>query len=115
LGGQQIELATTMAGGEGERYSFIVEWLDPHASLTFKYQLMYYTADGSIEMYDIKNRRTFLKKVVYPSVTEGELYIGSTITVFSRQLNIIEYADVFTQKKLDQKREVTFAMIKPML
>lgn len=74
---------------------------------------MYYVADGAVEMYDIKNRRTFLKKVVYPSVTIDQLYLGSTITVFARQLNIVEYADEYTKSQLEKKRETTFAMIKP--
>ena len=36
--------------GGGDRFAFIVDWLDPHASIKFKYQLMYYVADGSMEM-----------------------------------------------------------------
>lgn len=102
----------TVQGGP-ERYAFVVEYLDPHAALTFTYQLMYYLADGSIEMYDVKNRRTFLKRVVYPDVSVEQLYLGSTITVYSRQLNIVDYADVFTMSVLAAKREKTFAMIKP--
>jgi len=96
-----------------ERYAFIVEWLDPHAGLTFKYQLMFYKDDNSIEMYDIKNRRTFLKKVVYPSVKAANLYIGSTITVYSRQLKVVEYADAFTEKALETTRQSVFVLVKP--
>ena len=48
-------------GKSDQRYCFVVDWFDPAASLVRKYQLIYYTADGTIEMYDLKNRRTFLK------------------------------------------------------
>ena len=35
---------------EEARYAFIVEWYDPSASLVRQYQLIYYTADGTLEM-----------------------------------------------------------------
>eukprot|EP00218_Dolichomastix_sp_CCMP3274_P014427 CAMPEP_0170143832 /NCGR_PEP_ID=MMETSP0033_2-20121228/13157_1 /TAXON_ID=195969 /ORGANISM="Dolichomastix tenuilepis, Strain CCMP3274" /LENGTH=347 /DNA_ID=CAMNT_0010380303 /DNA_START=20 /DNA_END=1063 /DNA_ORIENTATION=+ len=101
-----------MGGGGGDRYAFLVEWLDPHAGLTFCYQLLYYLADGSIEMYDIKSRRTFLKRVVYPSVKVESLYVGSTITVYSRQLKITEYADNYTESALTASRAKTCCVVK---
>jgi nucleoside-diphosphate kinase len=55
--------------------------------------------------YDIKNRRSFLKRMEYPSVKPENLYIGSIVTVYSRQLHIVDYADEHTRKKLEQKRE----------
>jgi len=78
------------------RYCFVVEWYDPLASLVRQYQLIYYTADGTVEMYDLKNRRTFLKRSDYPSVTAKDLYKGSVITVYSRQLTIVDYGDKYT-------------------
>lgn len=38
----------------------------------------------------------------YPSVTEEELFVGATITVFSRQYKLTEYGDDFTKKAFDQ-------------
>lgn len=43
----------------------------------------------------------------------NDLYLGSTITIFSRQLKVAEYADVFTRSKFEGQRGRTFAMIKP--
>mmetsp|Transcript_39472 Transcript_39472/g.85923 ORF Transcript_39472/g.85923 Transcript_39472/m.85923 type:complete len:380 (-) Transcript_39472:1625-2764(-) len=97
----------------GDRYSFLVDWLDPNAQIVWKYQLIYYPSDGAVEMYDIKNRRSFLKRTHYPSVTLKDLYVGSTVTVYSRQLKIVDYADPYTRSKLESTRERTLAMIKP--
>ncbi|GAQ77823.1 Nucleoside diphosphate kinase [Klebsormidium nitens] len=102
-----------MVDSNMDHLAFIVHWLDVQAGVTWKYQLTYHASDKSLEMYDIKNRRTFLKRTEYPSVKPEHLYIGSIITVYSRQLHLMDYADEHTRKKLDQKRETTLAMIKP--
>ena len=56
--------------------------------------------------YDIKNRRIFLKKVVYPPVKEKDLYIGSTITVYSRQLKVVDFADEYTKNTITQTQQM---------
>ena len=48
--------------------------------------------------YDLKNRRTFLKRCDYPSITPKELYKGAVITVYSRQLTIADYGDGATAR-----------------
>mmetsp|Transcript_13193 Transcript_13193/g.41744 ORF Transcript_13193/g.41744 Transcript_13193/m.41744 type:complete len:444 (+) Transcript_13193:177-1508(+) len=108
--GPLARLAATMA--ERLRYAFIVDWFDTHACVTWKYQLMYNVGDGTIEMYDLKNRRTFLKRCKYPDVKPENLYLGSIITVYSRQLTITEYADQFTKEQVEKKQK-TLAMVKP--
>jgi nucleoside-diphosphate kinase len=49
----------------------------------------------------------------YKQLNLDELFIGSIITVFSRQLKIVEYGDLFTRQKFESKKQKTFAMIKP--
>jgi len=97
----------------GDRYAFITEWLDPNAQIVWRYQLIYNLVDNTLEMYDIKNRRSFLKRTHYPSVTVKDLYIGSTVSVYSRQLHIVDYADPFTRSKLEATAEKTLALVKP--
>lgn len=80
------------------RLSFIVEHYDTLAQMVKKYQLFYYPEDGSIEMYDIKNLRIFLKRIVNTEVKTSSLYIGSEISIYSRQYKIIAFADEFTKK-----------------
>lgn len=106
-----------------ERYALLTEWWDATAQLTRQFQLLYYVGDNTLEMvyfhfsrrmliwsqYDIRNRRTFLKRCPYPSVQPKDLFIGSVITVFARQLTIIDYGDDYTRSKLGSKlqRHVT--------
>ena len=43
-----------MAAVEGDRFAFEVEWLDHNVGTKRKYQLMYYTANGTIEIPDLQ-------------------------------------------------------------
>ena len=70
-------------------------------------------ADGPGAQYDIKNRRTFLKRCQYEGIFQDMLYIGSTITVYSRQLKLVGYADKYTAELLEVKAEKTVAVVKP--
>ncbi|CAG9321915.1 NME7_3 [Blepharisma stoltei] len=101
-----------MAASE-DRFVFIVDWFDQPASLIRKYQVTYYCVDNTIEMYDIKNRRIFLKRCQYPTIALTDLFIGATVTIYARQLKVVEYADVFTRTHFESQRGRTFAMIKP--
>jgi len=96
-----------------ERFAFVVDWFDHAAGLVRKYQLLYYPKDSQIEMFDIKNRRTFLKKCEYPSIGLKDIYIGATISIYSRQLKVVDYSDDYTRNKLSPKQEKTLAIVKP--
>ena len=95
------------------RLSFIVEHYDTLAQMVKKYQLFYYPEDASIEMYDIKNQRIFLKRIINPEVKTTSLYLGSEISIYSRQYKIIAFADEFTKKTLENVRTSVFALILP--
>lgn len=60
---------------------------------------------GAVQ-YDIKNHKVFLKRVAYPALTLEQLYIGSTILVYTRQLFIEDYGDEFTRKHLQGLQEM---------
>lgn len=79
------------------RYSFLVEYFDQQASLTRTYQFSYYVVNNTIEMYDIKTKRCFLKRCSYPSLSLKEVFVGATINVFSRPLKVVDYGDEFTR------------------
>jgi nucleoside-diphosphate kinase len=95
------------------RYCFLTEYFDTMAGIVRQYQLYFYPEDNSIEMHDVKNKKIFLKKVVYPELTTKELFLGSDINVYSRKLKIVEYGDGYTKNALEQTRSTTYGMIKP--
>jgi len=101
-----------MAASE-DRFVFIVEWYDATASLVRTYNLTYFPKDKTIEMYDLKTKKLFLKRCEYSAITPKDLFIGAIINVYSRQLKIVDYADTFTRKNFETRRERTFGMIKP--
>jgi nucleoside-diphosphate kinase len=96
-----------------QRYCFLTEFFDSMAGIVRQYQLYFYLDDNSIEMHDLKNKRVFLKRVVYPEITTKELFIGSDISVYSRKLKITAYGDGYTKKLLEESRSTTYGMIKP--
>uniref|UniRef100_A0A8D2BXU9 Nucleoside diphosphate kinase homolog 7 n=1 Tax=Sus scrofa TaxID=9823 RepID=A0A8D2BXU9_PIG len=96
-----------------ERFVFIAEWYDPNASLFRRYELLFYPGDGSVEMHDVKNHRTFLKRTKYEDLHLEDLFIGNKVNVFSRQLVLIDYGDQYTARQLGSKKEKTLALIKP--
>ena len=55
----------------------------------------------------------FMKRMVCPGLSLNELYVGSIINVYSRQLKLVEYGDLFTRKRFESSSEKTFCMIKP--
>lgn len=96
-----------------DRFAFLAEWYDPTAALLRRYQLFYYPKDSSVEMYDVKNQRIFLRRTKYEDVHPEDLFVGNRVSVFSRQLHLIDYGDQFTAYKLGSKKERTLALIKP--
>ncbi|XP_057301625.1 nucleoside diphosphate kinase 7-like [Hydractinia symbiolongicarpus] len=96
-----------------DRYAFIAEWYDAHAALVRRYQFLFYAKDATIEMFDIKNRRLFLKRSRFEELSMKDLYIGAIINIHARQLKITDYADQFTRNKLERTTSKTYAMIKP--
>lgn len=54
-----------------------------------------------------------MKKVKVPTVQMKDLYMGATITVYSRQLKIVEYGDNFTENVFHETRQYTFVLVKP--
>jgi len=100
-----------MSNNEG-MYCFEVEWFDKMAALLRKYQLFYHIKDGMIEMYDPKNRRTFLKKCNYETIKLKNLYVGAKISVYSRQLTVSAHGDEFTKRALSNSSAKTCCVLK---
>lgn len=101
-----------MAAAE-DRYVFHCEWFDAQADVIRRYMLTFYPRDNSIEMYDQRNKRSFLKRTEFPEIALTGLYIGAVVTVLARQLKVIDYADDYTRRALENRKGRTLALVKP--
>jgi len=88
-----------------------VEWLDPHSGLTRRYQFLYWPSTREVEMYDLKNRRAFLKKTAIPTLLSRDLFLGAVVAVYSRQLRVVEFGDQFTEETFSVSRQRSFCVI----
>eukprot|EP01116_Phalansterium_solitarium_P000328 TRINITY_DN10207_c0_g1_i1.p1 TRINITY_DN10207_c0_g1~~TRINITY_DN10207_c0_g1_i1.p1 ORF type:complete len:396 (+),score=97.31 TRINITY_DN10207_c0_g1_i1:73-1260(+) len=95
-----------------DRYAFFSEYYDKLADIVRKYQLIYQESDSSVEMYDLKSKKLFLKKTAMPSLKLEDLFIGAIITVVGRQLTVTDFADENTRARFAGQREESLALIK---
>uniref|UniRef100_A0A8C2X7H6 Nucleoside diphosphate kinase homolog 7 n=1 Tax=Cyclopterus lumpus TaxID=8103 RepID=A0A8C2X7H6_CYCLU len=96
-----------------DRYAFLAEWYDPTAALLRRYQLFFFPRDRSVEMFDVKNQRIFLRRTRYEDLNQEDLFVGNRVNVFSRQLHLVDYGDQYTANQLGSRKERTLALIKP--
>ncbi|KAI8929289.1 nucleoside diphosphate kinase [Entophlyctis helioformis] len=94
------------------RFCFLVNWFDTHAQLSRQYEFFFYPFDSTIEMYDPKMRRTFLKRSK-SQLRLQDLFLGAAVNVHARQLVITDYGDDFTRGRLVQQMESSLLFIKP--
>ncbi|KAJ1637156.1 nucleoside diphosphate kinase [Pavlovales sp. CCMP2436] len=95
-----------------QRYTFFAQYYDPSAALVRVYQLVYYT-DNAIEIFDMKNRRTFLKRMKFTEIALRDLFVGNTVTIHSRQFKVTEYGDRFTAERFAESSETAVALVLP--
>lgn len=96
-----------------QKYIFDTDWYDQQADLNRQYRVIYFPVTSSIEMYDIKMNRIFLKKQQIPAINLDDFFIGAQVTLLSRVLKVTDYGDVHTRRHFETARQRTFAMIKP--
>lgn len=63
--------------------------------------------------FDIKNKRVFLRRCAFPSVSLEDLFIGAKVTVYARQMTLIEYGDSHTKELLGNTNEIAFGLVPP--
>lgn len=71
----------------------------------FVYILSLSISIPDILQFDIKLHRTFLKRTKYEGLRQEDLFVGSTITVYSRQLRLVGYGDQQTAQRLGSKQQ----------
>lgn len=90
---------STTLGDQKDRYVFVLEYYDEQADLTRQYQASYFGFDDTIEIFDVKLKRVFLKRTTVPNVTLENFYIGAKVTIFSRLMTVVEFGDDYTYNR----------------
>ena len=54
-----------------------------------------------------------MKRMAAAELSVDKLYLGSIVTVYSRQLKLTDYGDSFTRSVFAKAKESTFALLKP--
>eukprot|EP00449_Zooxanthella_nutricula_P029697 CAMPEP_0198534784 /NCGR_PEP_ID=MMETSP1462-20131121/36630_1 /TAXON_ID=1333877 /ORGANISM="Brandtodinium nutriculum, Strain RCC3387" /LENGTH=324 /DNA_ID=CAMNT_0044264709 /DNA_START=68 /DNA_END=1042 /DNA_ORIENTATION=- len=84
-------------------YGFNVEWFDKQADLIREYTLTLYVPEKGpveVQMYDLKNRRTFMKRSAAAHLKLEDFRVGAMVTIHARQLKVASYADANTESAL---------------
>lgn len=101
-----------MASVSTELWQFVVEWYDPMPQLKKKFILKYFVEKHLVEMIDLKNKKVFLKKSPCPpEISPNDLFIGSKVLIFSRELDIVDYADSYTKSVLCKQLQPSIVIL----
>jgi hypothetical protein len=90
---------------ENERLAFMASWLDNVSGVSWTYQLMMYPQTSEVELFDVKNRRVFLRKTKLEGLKPEHFFVGGCCTVLGRQLKIVDYGDEYTRKTLSAVKQ----------
>eukprot|EP00095_Tigriopus_kingsejongensis_P009732 maker-scaffold429_size173697-snap-gene-0.39 protein:Tk09732 transcript:maker-scaffold429_size173697-snap-gene-0.39-mRNA-1 annotation:"predicted protein" len=108
-----LQSISNMSLSPDEEFNFLVNWYDEAMDKDRKFTLTYFPRDQSVEMYDLKLKRIFLKRIHCEGIRLPEFYIGNHVVVLARRLQVLEYGDEITKHALEPNHEATFAMVKP--
>ncbi|CAN0336644.1 unnamed protein product [Pylaiella littoralis] len=90
---------------------FSVEYFDPVANSLRTFVLTVFP-DQRVQMV-CSNNKTFLSKTYAKDLQTTDLYIGGTVSLFSRELSIVDYADKSTRKYFEVTQSKGFVMVLP--
>ncbi|KAG5317540.1 NDK7 kinase, partial [Pseudoatta argentina] len=96
-----------------DRYVFEAEWYDKVACMLKKFYLYYYPSDNTVELFDLKTKKTFLRRTTCKGIKAEDFYVNSVIIIFSRCIKITGYADAYTKTKLETQLQKFFVLLKP--
>ena len=89
------------------------EWFDEQAGLLRPYTLLYFNADQTLEIHDLKKRAVFLKRQAYPSISLQDIFPGNSVLIYSRQFKIIKYGDARTAAAFAEKQSRSLVLLGP--
>lgn len=95
------------------KLAFQTEWYDPVAQNKRTFLMSFYPGDSTVELYDINQRKMFLRRSLYDGLRLKDLFVGNTVTIYDRLVKITEYNDNTTRNFIGKWKQHTFALIKP--
>ncbi len=104
--------AMSGAVAQVESYGFMTEWHDPQADILRYYTVTLFVqppgsaSPNEIQMFDTKQKRTFLRRTPIETLGLQDFVIGGTVTIFSRLLKITGYMDARTREVLTSQRQI---------
>ena len=108
-----VDSKRAMSGPADDRLVFNATWHDERAALLRHFVLSYYVDDGTLELFEPKLRRVFLRRSAVDTVAADDLWVGARVNVFGRQVELTDYGTEVTRRLLSQRTQRTFAMVKP--
>ncbi|XP_055924090.1 nucleoside diphosphate kinase 7 [Eupeodes corollae] len=97
------------------RLSFTAEWYQEEAEINRLFFVYFYPSEQALEVFEQKTKKTFLRRTRMPELSIKDFFIGSSICVFGRQFDIIDYGDEMTKNSLSKFRTRTFMLLKPSI
>ncbi|XP_064456617.1 nucleoside diphosphate kinase homolog 7-like [Ornithodoros turicata] len=95
-----------------EKYCFLVEWKDTSTDTLRKFMLYFYPRDSTVEMFDTRSRKMFLRRTDCEVCRLRDFFPGNLVYVLSRHLKILSYGDSQTEAFLSPKHERTVVLLK---
>ncbi|KAK3916339.1 Nucleoside diphosphate kinase 7 [Frankliniella fusca] len=93
------------------RYCFKGEWKEVENCKVTEFLITYFPSDNSIELFDIKKHRLFLKRNKCHHIALKDLFVGNSVSIFSRQITLTDYGDSMTRQRLSIKMQKTFGLV----
>ncbi|GAB9462695.1 hypothetical protein Gpo141_00000182 [Globisporangium polare] len=97
---------------EEQQLSFFLEWYDPQSDQLKPY-VLHYHGDNTVEMLERYSKRIFLKRIRIPTVKLDALVPGGSITVYSRQLSVIDAANEYTKQLIKKRANKALFVVRP--
>lgn len=94
-----------------DKLVFDAQWYQSEAGVTHDFVLTYYAKDNTMDLYDVKTKKSFLRRCAVDTVTVKDLFVGSRIFVYGRKILITDYGNPETKKLLGSKSQKAFLLV----
>uniref|UniRef100_A0A182FSK1 Uncharacterized protein n=1 Tax=Anopheles albimanus TaxID=7167 RepID=A0A182FSK1_ANOAL len=90
---------------------YLGEWYQKEADLNRQLVVSFFPSDNSVELIDVKTRKTFLRRTKIEELCENDFFIGAKLLIFGKQIDILDFGDAKTRSK-KANEQLSFGMIK---